>query len=798
MIGGYIKKQLGLTPMAAAVGLALASMTGTLHAQEAVPPQLETVVVSANKRIEKLEDVPMSITVLSDAAIQRNNVRGVDDLPALSPALTISYGTSPATNGINMRGIGTASTGVGIEADVAVIIDDIPVAMQVQAFKDLSDVSRIEVLKGPQSSLFGKAAVAGALNITTKPVGGPLTLTSSMLYTSDREWRLTESVGGQVGEKFGFRITASNTDYPGILHNLTDGSRENGSRGRTFMGKFEWRPTDELNVQVSPHYNYTIDNCCVAPILAITPGGMWNNIAALPASQLFAGIPIGPGNRYFRNDSFTGQKSSDRGAGLRINYAFADTSPLRGYMLTSITSGDRYDADDFRDQDRSDGAILMYAPQANGQPPGVNGGLTQNGNFHVNSTTQELRLTSPDDSAFRYVAGLWYAKNAIDREFAQGYNGVSLTSASQFFGTVYNRNMAVFGQSTWDFAAHDSLIAGLRYNREISGYTFLVGNPPPGAFVATGNFKSLDNAENKLTGRVGLEHHFSKDVMAYATVSTGYKGKAYDMTTNVTAITAAQQPIAAETSRNLEIGYKASFLDNRATLSVALFQTRFDNYQQTTGVATPGSSVPITRLASIGGVNTRGLEADASWLILPRLILNGSFAYTRARITSWPDGPCFVVGAGFNPGCIVKNPNFGNTNTYDLSGGVMPNAPKLKLNLGAQYDIPLAGRPYSAFVTEATRFQSAVLYNINQDPLLGQGAYTITNIGFGIRDNKDKYKLSFFVNNLFDRQYAAANPGAGISYSTKAPNPVNTVVVRTWVPGRDAFRYAGVRFDYKF
>src|SRR5258706_13473741 len=124
--------------------------------------KLESITVTGNKRVEKLEHVPLAISVLTEEMIERNNVRDIQDVINLSPALSITYGTTPANNGINMRGIGTTSIGIGVEADVAVIFDDIPIGMQVKAFSDLMDVQRISILKRPPSTLFGKCAIAVA------------------------------------------------------------------------------------------------------------------------------------------------------------------------------------------------------------------------------------------------------------------------------------------------------------------------------------------------------------------------------------------------------------------------------------------------------------------------------------------------------------------------------------------------------------------------------------------------------------------------------------------------------------
>lgn len=195
-------------PMAIVVALAVAGMATPGFAQEAPedPSKLQTVVVTANKWVEKLDSVPMAISVISQAEIGRTNIREVEDVVALTPSLTMASGTTAANNALFMRDIGTVSIGIGVESDVSVIIDDIPIAVQFQAFRDLADVSHIEVLKGPQSTLFGKSAVAGAINIVTKPISGPLIYRGSAYYTNDHEWRLGASVGGMVSDTFGMRV----------------------------------------------------------------------------------------------------------------------------------------------------------------------------------------------------------------------------------------------------------------------------------------------------------------------------------------------------------------------------------------------------------------------------------------------------------------------------------------------------------------------------------------------------------------------------------------------------------------
>jgi iron complex outermembrane receptor protein len=761
--------------------------------------QLDAVIVTADKRVERLENVPMAISVFSAETLARSNARGFEDLVNLSPALSITYGTTPANNGINMRGIGTSSIGIGVESDVSVTIDDVPIGIQFMAFQDLADVQRVEVLKGPQSTLYGKASIAGAVNITTQPVSGPLHGTAMLQGSSDNEVRSSVSYGGNLSDTLGFRVAFSDNDYPGNVTNLTTGKQVNGSRGRTLMGKLVWRPTDALEIALMPRYNHTDSSCCALVATSFTPvqGALLSNNAQLPASKLLAGIPVGPDNVDIRNDYPTGLVSSDTGVGLRVNYDLPN-----GMQLTSITASETYNAEDARDQDFVDVSTLLYYPLANGKPAGVNAGYTQYGSYNIKSRSEELRLTSADTGRLRYVAGFWWGENLIDRHFVRGYNGIALTTPIQYFGNTYNRNTALFGQATYAISAQDTVLAGLRQNRQISGYNMLLGAPPPAVWTPTSSFSSLGNAENSTTGKLSIQHQFMPTLMAYAMAATGYKGQAYDITSSLNAQTAAQQPVHSESGRTIELGMKGNFLSNRMTLNLAAFKSTFSNYQQNSGSYLPGTTTYVTRLNSIGGVQTHGVEADFSALVTSQFLLNANFAYTIATVSDWPNAPCYSVAGspngGFNAACVLKSPTYGGQNVQDLAGGTMPNAPKYKGNITGQYDILFPQATVNGFVTGTWRFQSNVLTNINQDPTLGAPGYGLFNLGFGIKDKADRYKVSFFINNVFDHHYANTGfTGLG-SWSAKAPNPVVNVTTTTWTPARDAFRYEAVRVDLKF
>jgi iron complex outermembrane receptor protein len=783
--------------MAIAVAAAfLAPAAQAQDAQQSGQAKLETVVVTANKRAQNLQDVPASITVLGDAVLQRSNVRELDDLPALSPALTLSYGTQPGNFSINMRGVGTYSLGIGVEADVAVIVDDIPLGMQANAFRDLADVNRIEVLKGPQSTLFGKSSIAGALNITTKPIGGPVKTNATLLATNDNEWRAGVSVSGAVSSTFRMRVAASKTDYDGTLNNLTTGGKLNGSKGDNLNAKFEWRPIDSLTFTLSPHYNRTEKFCCTTAFSSMTPGGLYRNAPQLTQSVVLAGININPANRDVRNDYPTGGKFHDWGSGLKVDYSLAS-----GHTLSSISSYSKYHMDDYQDNDATDIDILQFLTLQDGSPTKMHGGIYQYGVFNVKSTTQEFRLTSPDRGALRYVVGLWYGKNDLNRELAK----VPLIAnyGTNYGADAWNTNKALYGQGSWDFLPDTSLTVGGRLNDEDTGYNFRRYTVPPQAFAQT-EFYTRSDSNSSRTWKLGLEHRLNKDAMLYGSVSTGHKGIAYDLTSSFNAALAARPPVAPETARSYEVGWKQSLWNNRAMWSAALFRTDFRNFQQSAGFFDYDGTFR-TALNSIGGLRTEGLELEGSVRATQLLQLNASLAYTRATIREFRNGPCYNVlnaagtAATPGPGCY-QSPEFNNTNVQDLAGKTLPNAPKVKLNLGGQLDLPLAAMPFNGFIAGTTRYQSRTQYSLNQDPNTIQGAYSITNLSIGAADKGGRWKASLFVNNLFDKRYAAGlnSSIANGTWSPKAPNVPLAVNTTEWLPPRDYHRYFGVRADLTF
>ncbi len=751
----------------------------TARAQES---GLADIVVTATRRTERLQDVPVSVTAVTKDVIERQNVRDINDLTKIVPGLTITYGSQPGNFSINMRGIGTLSNGIAVESDVAVVIDDVPVGFQAAAFKDLIDVERIEALKGPQSTLFGKSAIAGVLNITTQAPTDHWTGRATGLVTGDHEWRLGGTVSGPLTDTLKMRLTVSRNVFDGNVKNITTGDRLNGSKGLTVTGKLQWDPTDQISVSLQPRFNHTDATCCVSPINSLSPGLFYQGIPQLPESVVLAGIPVNdPANVKVRNDERSGGDSRVYGGTVHASYTFGDGQIFPGATLTYIGSFDRYRLHDYQDIDGTDVPFLLYFPVA--APSGIDSGARIHGSFHARSVTQEARLTSPSGERLRYTVGLWYARNALDRYLDRG----PVLQFIKYLATSHNENYSFYTDLAYDLVPKVTLIGGFRLNRQHIDYTF-------DNYTAAKPFHLAGNdSDNAITGKVGVQYHLTRDNMAYAAFSTGYKGQAYDLVSTFNAAEAAAGPVKPETAKNYEIGFKNSLFNHRLLFNTTFFWTDYKGFQTSVQSFLPDGTY-LTFLNSIGKLRTRGVEVDMIARPTSRLKLNASGAYDDAKVIDFPFGPCFG-GQTVAQGCVpdprvTVNPS----KVQNLDGKRLNNAPKFKFNVGGEYDFPLGGSPYGGFVTLDYRWQSKINFSLSQDPRTVEKAYGVLDASVGGTAADGRYRLTIFVKNLLDKHYAVGLGNTTSGFSA----PGVTAFGSNWQPARDSFRYAGVRLDVGF
>jgi len=762
---------------------------------------LEDVVITGLKLPESAQNVAASVFVATASNMERAEVRDFDDLVRMVPGLTITKTSQPANNSINIRGIGTYAYSIATEPSVAVVVDDIPQAFQAEAFTALVDVHQVEVLRGPQNTLFGKSASAGVINITTEPATDTLTGRAEVMGTNDHEQRYQATVSGPIADHVKFRLAANYSEYRGTVHDLTNGQWMNGMEDSTLRGKLVLEPSNTWTVTLSPYFLHTPATCCIGAQYFVSPGVTFgkNNISQ---SVILQGITPGRDSVDLRSDVGARGDALDYGSGLKIVHDM-DT-----FSLALISSYDHYELHDLQDTDGSDFNFQTVAPQA---PPG---GSANGGFFTVRSLTDELRITSKAALRLSYVAGLYYSDTDSTRDFVRGsntlgtYNGLASlpstnsTTYASFLAHSKATNYAAFGQSTYDITDKLRITTGLRVNREDGSYNFfdrgndvIYGSPDCSTKSPTVPIETC-NKSTALTGRASLQYHLTEDTMVFGGYSRGHKGLAYDLTSTLTTRTlltsgplkgipvadavAAKQPIPSESVNSYELGIKNTFFDHRMTWNVTVFDEEFQDFQAQSRDLLTGQNV----LNSIGKVTSRGVETE--WAAaFGRFSLNGGAVYDRARMDSFPNASCFAAQT-LAQGCVGG--------LQDLSGKPLFNAPDWTVSLNGQYDVPGSIWGFHGFVSGNYHWQSQVVYNLLQDPDSVQSAYGLVGLALGAQSAM--WKVTFFVNNLLDTRYALTRGRESQFNIRQTATPPTDAI--SWTPARDSFRYFGIRVAAEF
>jgi len=703
------------------------------------------IVVTAQKREERVQDIPLAVQVLGGAALEAQGIREFSDLTRAAPSLLIRPSEQPVNASISIRGIGTFAFSPSVEPSVAVQIDDVPVQFLARAFADLSDIERIEVLRGPQSTLYGRSASAGLINIVTQAPTKEFSGHIGGLVTTDEEYGANGSLSGPLTDRLAFRVSANYNKFEGNVRNLGTGDKVNGREIFSVRGKVVWDPTDWLNVEGQISY---IDGSTTIgrPFIRVSPAARLRGVAANGPSVFAPGVTFGENNRDVVNNINSGTDYYDFAQSLKLS------ADLGFASLISITAWDHFNQFDILDQDESAIAALDNR---------------QSGTFDVHAFSQELRLVSPGNNPFRYTVGLFYSDLDVTRDFTRG----PFFSQADWYSTNGTKQYAGFGQVEYDLAENTTLIGGVRVGKNKIYVSF--DDRRGGTFFAGDSSKSYE------TYKLGVQQKLGPDAMAFLTYATGHKGEAYDVGTGFNA--SRLVPVRPETSKDWQLGVKTQFANRRVTLNVTIFNTTFDDFQAQ-GIETLSDGTINFRLANVGKLRTRGVELEGGVRVGEDFNLGGGVTYTDAKIRSFPFAQCYA-GQSAAQGCT------GSPARQDLAGFRPAQAPEWKLSLSGDYT-PRLTDTLRGVLQAAYNYQSKINFNINNDPESIQEGYGVLNLSAGLRSPEQGWEIIGFVNNVFNKQYF-------INIANSFGNQGNAQAVQSYLP-RDFNRYGGVRASYKF
>jgi iron complex outermembrane receptor protein len=687
-------------------------------------PILEELIVTAQKREQNLQDVPVGVSLLSGRAMMEAQLRNAEELATLLPTLNVQASSGPSTASFNIRGIGTQAFSVGVDPSVSTMLDGVVMGRSGMAFLDLVDVQRVEVLRGPQGTLYGKNASGGVVHIITKDPTPELSGTASATAIEDDEYRLDGSISGPITDTLGYRFTASGVDDDGYAENFYTGDNLNSSQSYNLRGKLLWQANENLEFLLASDYSWSDCKCTSLSVRSV--GDSENQQALLDAL-----LPVVPSddNQNVNNDERTFTHIRSSGISLTTNWEIND------FTLTSITAYRNWDSESWVDLDNLPGNPLQLSAT---KPP-----LTEQDQF-----SQEFRLASPPADWGSYVVGAFYFEQHIDSSSIlqtdlafPDHPEPTIRAGST---KVSGENSALFGEVNFNLRRDWALILGGRFTYDDLNYRTnaeLSGANVFGIFAKGGSASESLN-ESDFSPKIALQWDVTDTAMAYASYVSGYKGPAFD-----TTLIAAGTQVKPETSDAFETGLKSRWFDDRLFINASVYYAEYHDYQAQSFVEDPnvvglGNFIVV----NAGEVSTQGVEIEFMAAPMDDWTMTGGIAYTDATIDDYPKGNC---GGG------QKARGECPDGFQDLSGGTLPYTPEWKVNLSTDYTIRLQDLPFDVVLGTNIRWQDTVLFELSQDKNATQDAYAIVDIRATLLGKRDGYRVTAFVKNLFDESYAS-------------------------------------------
>ena len=752
--------------------LAVSASTLALMATAPAFAQVQEIIVTAQKVEENVQDVPIAIAAVSGERLEQAGVNSLENISVVVPSVTFRKGTTSANSAIVMRGVGTITFSVAAEPSVSTVVDGIVLSRSGQAFIDLVDIERLEVLRGPQGTLFGKNASAGLVNIVSKGGSDTFEAEATAEYFEGSEYRMRAAIAGPLAENLTARVTGFYGSYDGNITNINGNQNRdvNGYEHYGVRGIFDYS-AGSTDLRLIADYFKANDDCC-ADVTGVSRGAVLDAELNLPG-----GIAQGEDQRFVNHNLVTETRDRQWSLTGSGDFALGETHTL------SVVMGYR----NWFNREIREGDFLPRALVGTAQ-------LHDNGVVRTEQYSIEARVASDQSQPFFYQVGAfaWQSDNTQDftrRDITCASStlpidpltggqpcNVSDTVNTLFptatsFSDVSSKNLALFGQATYRFTDQLSLTGGLRYTWDDLEFTHtrapgvnatngvpttgpgVSGNPAGGTIASGGNGTNTSagsTSNGNLSGRAALQFEPTEDVMLYGSYTRGYKGPAFNVFFNHTAPTNAI-PIDEELSDAFEIGIKSQFLDRRVQLNVAAFTVEYDGFQANNFVLLNGAVV--SNLTNAGTVSSEGFEADLIVAPVDGLTFRASAAYADAKVKE------------FNP-----NPA---TNAPDARNGTrLPLAPEFVYTVGAEYEADLGVA--QMYLNTDFRHTSSQFSDLGESGPID--AYGVWNASIGFSDAADNYRLTFHARNIADESYVSLNVSNG---------------QRLQIP-RDADRYFGV------
>ncbi|WP_395944646.1 TonB-dependent receptor [Brevundimonas sp.] len=719
------------------------------------------VVVTARRREERVQDVPIALTVINEELLERTGAYNVSQISQVAPTVQL-LSSNPRNTAITIRGLG-ASYGLandGLEQGVGVYIDQVYYGRPATATLDFVDLDRIEILRGPQGTLFGKNTTAGALNISTQAASfTPEGVAEVTIGDYDFVQAKASVTGPLIADKLAGRLSFVSTQRDGVLDNVTQGEKQNSQESISLRGQLLFQPTDDLRVRLYADYSDQTPECCTQVYVRVGE-------TLKPSNLEFAALAAGRGYTPASTNPY--DRIADVDGGILADQIHRGVSAIVDWDLgwASLTSVSAWRSWDWRPQnDRDYTALDITRQSANPSDQ--------------DQWSQELRLSGGSGN-FTWVGGLYAFHQAVETHGVTEYGADgTYWLASSFYQanlastgratldalldgyTVYNDSRietdsyAAFAQVTWDITPKLHLTPGLRYTREekegwyaatteggLANPTTAQLNARNGVARAQAYQASLE--DDDLSGQVALSYDLNDNLLVYGSWARGYKSGGINMAgipnqaDGTPALTSAV--VKPEVVTTYELGVKAQWFDRRLTTNLAAYRTDVEDYQANVVDSGPGALRGY--LANADKVEIQGIELDTVARPNDNLDFYANVAWTDGKYASFANGPCPLERVGTS------------TAACDLSGKDLPGVSPWAAGAGGEVHGPAAwfGRTGEAFFGADLSYRSTY----NSDAAVSQyteiDGYALVSLRAGYRADNG-WEGFVWVKNALDEDY---------------------------------------------
>jgi iron complex outermembrane recepter protein len=720
-------------------------------------PELDVIVVTARKRQENSQNVPISIIAVNGEQLDRSHTRLLTDIVQLIPNMQSQF-INPRQTAFSIRGLGNNPASEGLETSVGLYLDGVYISRPGMLTSDLEDIEQITVLRGPQGTLFGRNTTAGALSISIRK---PERTFSSHVELSAGNYDLKQargSVTGPLSQTFSGRLSAFYTGRDGTIQNTGTNSDLNNQHRLGTRAQLYFQPSHAFDLRLTADISRQQENSgaqvLVDPGLTLVNGSTRPNNILVRSARFDYSPAFDPFSHQVNLDQLPAIETTNEGTSLEANWNFA------GYTLTSISAWRRWEF-----LPRSDLDNLPLDIQHTG-----------GNNIWNQQWSQEIRIASPIHRRIDFVAGLFLYRQQLETASVPGETYGA--DAAEFYSqptlilptyalaglTSYTHadadtdSEAVFGQIAWHVDDHWELTTGARSNwdrksavvsRRRSGGSVL--NPADPYFAAATAARnqlapgdaSADNGSsgNTLSGSLSLSYRPTDMLLLYSSLSRGVK--AAGLNTIILPV-GADPVIKPEVASNIELGIKSSLLNHRLEINGDLFYSNIDNYQTTVR-----DRVLITSyLANAESARTRGAELELRWAVLAGLQMDTAVAYDEATYTSFHSAPCATEWTGIATSC-------------DLSGRPISGAPRWSGAAHVEYTRDLTSNLQSTGGIEYT-FRSSSYYNSDDSAYSLIRGYGLVNIHMSVGQPSEHWQISLWARNVLNKEYFSALSAGGV------------------------------------